>query len=128
MKYKKLGLKVLPREGIPQCFKIPDSSEGKQQHIECIYYVLRTQNRSSLLSVYTAVTPEASEAICSAVSTRHIVHHISSGRPHFILTINIHTSFLICGYHTGKTMFLPHRNFILQLATRKYNVLTSMPL
>ena len=76
---------VLPREGIPPCFKISDSAEGKQQHEECLYYVLRTQYRSPLLSVYTAVTSEASGAICSAVSTSHIMYHISSGRPHFIL-------------------------------------------
>lgn len=71
-----------------------DSAEGKQQHEECIYYVLRIHHRSLLLSVYTAVTLEAAGAVCSAVSTTKFVCSISSVGLHFILLAPCLGSFL----------------------------------
>lgn len=108
----------LPREGISQCLKIPDSAEGKQQHKECIYYALRAQHRSPLLSVYTAVTPEASGPICSAVSTSRITHRISSGRPP--LSHRQHPRRVSDLWHyIGKTGFLPRRNLRLTIGNQQ---------
>lgn len=106
---------------IPQCVKTFDSAEGKQQHKECIYYVLRAQHRSLLFSVYTAVTPEASGAICSAVSTSHIKYCISSASPHVIL-LTIPTQFLVHGHYSQEAGLLPKRNWDLKLITNKFNL------